>query len=315
MDNKKDKLISFIIPVFNEAASLKEFFSILSSAIIKYNIINYEVLFIDDGSVDSSWQEISLIKRSNKNVFSYKLRKNFGKSFALNIGFKKASGDYVFTMDSDLQDDPNEINKFLDKIQEGYDLVSGWKKERNDPITKTLPSIIFNFITRKITKIELHDFNCGFKLYKKNVVKNIEIYGELHRYIPVLAASKGYKVSEVEVKHIARKFGKSKFGSERFLRGFFDLITVISTTKYLLKPGHLFGRVGIFFGFIGSLILFYLLLIKISGALIGQRPLLFLGFLLITLSIQFLSLGIIAELVIKNSKSSEYDEDCIEEYL
>ena len=313
MDIKKNKLISFVVPVFNETESLKEFFTNLITAINKYEIINYEIIFVDDGSTDSSWSEISLIKKNNKNIFSYKLRKNFGKSFALNIGLKKALGDYIFTMDSDLQDDPNEINKFLDKINQGFDLISGWKKKRNDPFIKTFPSKIFNFITRKITKIEINDFNCGFKLYKKNVVKNIEIYGELHRYIPVLAASKGYKVSEIEVNHIARKFGESKFGSERYLRGFFDLITVVSTTKYLLKPGHLFGGIGFVFGSIGSLILLYLFFVKISGELIGNRPLLFLGFLLITLSVQFLSLGIIAEFFIKNSQKSDTNEDCIVE--
>ena len=201
---------------------------------------------------------------------------NQGKSAALNLGFELANGSSVITMDADLQDDPREIKNFLNKLHNGFDLVSGWKFKRNDPLSKTLPSKIFNFITSKVTGIKLHDFNCGFKAYKHDLVKDLKIYGEMHRFIPCLAHSLGYKVSEIKINHKARKFGTSKFGVERYFRGFFDLLTVLFLNNYKYRPLHLFGSIGILFILIGFVIEMYLIYKWILGFQIGNRPLFFL---------------------------------------
>ncbi|MBL7086673.1 MAG: glycosyltransferase family 2 protein, partial [Candidatus Cloacimonetes bacterium] len=220
--------LSFVIPVYNEEKTLKELHQKMLENIGNKN---YEIIFIDDGSNDNSYNILQRIVREDENVKIIKFRRNFGKSAALQIGFDKAKGDIVFTLDADLQDDPDEIPRFIKKINEGYDLVAGWKKHRKDPITKKISSKIFNLITSIIFRLKLHDYNCGFKAYRNEVIKSIHIYGELHRYIPALAKAKGYKICEIPIKHHKRRFGRSKYGLERFTRGFLDLLTVTMITK------------------------------------------------------------------------------------
>ncbi|WP_307785944.1 glycosyltransferase family 2 protein [Okeania sp. KiyG1] len=269
---------------------------------------------MDDGSNDSSWIEINkLIKEHPQKIKGIRLRRNFGKSSALSAGFKKATGNIIFTLDADLQDDPAEVPKFLEKLESGYDLVSGWRKHRNDPFSKTLPSKLFNGVTSILTGVKLHDFNCGLKAYKKEVLDCIKVYGELHRYIPVLAHSLGFKISEVAVRHHRRKQGKSKYGLERYTRGFLDLLTVLATTHYLHKPGHLFGSLGLLFGALGMTSLGYLTILWFMEIRpIGTRPLFLFGILCIILSVQLISLGILAELITKNIDDDYVDKQICE---
>lgn len=298
--------IDIIVPAYNEEESLNELFQRIKATISKIPGADFKVIFINDGSTDRTWQVMQdLAKENQENVQAISMRRNIGKAVALNVGFEVSTAEYVFTMDADLQDDPNEIPHFISKMNEGYDLVSGWKKTRHDPLGKTLPSKVFNLIVSKMTKIKLHDFNCGFKLYKSEVVKSLRLYGELHRFTPVLADAYGFKVAELEVLHHARKFGKSKYGFERFVRGLLDLISVVSTTRYLDRPGHLFGGFGILSGLVGGAGLSYLFVLKfIFGELIGHRPLLTISVMLVILSVQLVSLGILAELIVKNSSSN-----------
>jgi len=301
--------LSFVIPVLNEEHTLEKLFFGIKEAVKKTKYKDFEVIFIDDGSTDSSWLVIETLKDNyTNNIVAIKFRKNFGKSLALYAGFLKAQGDLVFTMDADLQDNPAEIPNFINKLDEGYDVVAGWKKIRHDPLSKILPSKIFNKVTSMFSGIHLHDFNCGFKLYKKEVIKNIEIYGELHRFIPVLANYYGFKISEIAVKHNERQHGVSKYGYERYIRGFLDLLTVTITTKYLQKPNHLFGGLGILFGLIGFLSLSYLIILWFYGYSIGHRPLLLFGILSAMLSVQMISLGLISELINKNSKNNRIEK-------
>jgi glycosyltransferase involved in cell wall biosynthesis len=299
--------LSFVIPVKDEAETLATLYQGISDSIIKMDSNSrFEVIFIDDGSTDNSWAEMSRLAEQHLGIIkAIKLRRNFGKAFALSSGFQECQGDIVFTMDADLQDDPTEIPKFLDKMSEGYDVVSGWKSNRQDPLSKTLPSKLFNKMTAKLTGISLHDFNCGFKAYKKEVLDGIKIYGELHRYIPVLAHELGFISTEVSVKHNKREFGVSKYGWERYARGLIDLLTVLATTRYLKKPGHLFGGLGVFAGLIGAVILSYLgVLWFFDDNPIGTRPLFFVGILMTILSIQMISIGILAELITRHSDSA-----------
>ena len=302
--------LSFVIPVMDEEQTLDALYQGIKNTLHKVDsTIQFEVIFIDDGSTDKSWEAMSLlVKQNSGTVKAIKLRRNFGKAHALSCGFKTCSGDVVFTMDADLQDDPGEIPKFLEKIEQGFDVVSGWKSNRQDPISKTLPSKLFNKITAKLTGIPLHDFNCGFKAYRKEVLDGIKIYGELHRYIPVLAQELGFTNTEVSVKHNKREFGVSKYGWERYTRGLVDLLTVLATTRYLTKPGHLFGGLGIGAGLSGSLILGYLGVLWFMGlGPIGTRPLFFIGILLVILSIQMISLGVLAELITRHNDSGPTD--------
>lgn len=302
------KSIDFVIPVYNEEESLNELFSNIDGAVLEHKIENYQIIFIDDGSTDKSWEVISELKAKNPNkIKAYKLRRNRGKAFALDLGFKVSEAEIVFTMDADLQDDPKEIGRFLELIDGGADLVSGWKQKRNDPIDKTLPSKVFNFILSTMTRIKLHDFNCGFKCYRKSVIKKIKLYGELHRFTPVLAYFYGFKIAEVSVEHHARKFGHSKYGFERFAKGLIDLLSVVVFTRFSDRPGHLLGGAGLVSGFLGSVILVYLTILKIFGESIGTRPLLLLGVLLVILSIQLISIGILSELVVRNSALKNED--------
>ena len=310
--NKKNN-ISVLIPVFNEQDSIQKLYCELKKNL--NNSFNYEIIFINDGSTDNSKDEILNIIQKSNNVKQISFYKNKGKSEALNIGFQKAIGDVIVTLDADLQDDPSEINNLLDKINSGYDMVSGWKFNRKDPIAKTFPSKIFNFVLRIISGIKLHDFNCGLKAYRKNVVKSIHIYGGLHRFIPIIVKQNGFNISEVKVNHRERQFGHSKYGSARLFHGFFDLITLLFFKKYLTRPLHIFGFFGLISLFIGFLINLYLTINWFSGHWITpfKNPMFFLGILLIIIGIQFFSIGLIGELIVRfyktNNKVHDYTTD------
>jgi glycosyltransferase involved in cell wall biosynthesis len=294
--------IGIVVPVMDEEETLEELYLACAASVSNLDL-EFEIVFVDDGSVDNSWAVMCELQSAHPDsVKAIRLRRNFGKALALSVGFKAVSGDVVFTMDADLQDDPKEIGKFLAKIQEGYDCVSGWKVNRQDPSSKTIPSRLFNRVTAAISGIQLHDFNCGFKAYRSEVVETVDVYGELHRYIPILAHDYGYRIGEVEVEHHPRLHGVSKYGWERYTRGLVDLITVMATTRYSKKPGHLYGGLGLLSGVIGTVILGYL------GGLwffdmgpIGNRPLFFAGILLIILAFQLMSLGVLAEIMIRAS--------------
>jgi glycosyltransferase involved in cell wall biosynthesis len=301
MENKTD--LSIIIPLYNEQDSLRE----LSDRIyhtLKDSDLKYEVFFIDDGSSDDSLIILKEIYKKYSGIKILSFRRNYGKSAALSEGFKLASGDIIITMDADLQDDPAEIPNLVQRINEGYDLISGWKKKRHDPLGKTIPSKLFNFTTAKLTGIKIHDFNCGLKAYRREVIKEIPIYGSLHRYLPVLAHWKGFNVSELIVQHHPRIHGVTKYGWRRFFDGFFDLFTVLFLTRYRQKPMHLFGFLGLVFLFLGSLISLYLTILWIQGHGIGNRPLFFLGILLIIVGMQSFSIGLIGEMI-TNLKDEE----------
>lgn len=288
--------ISIVIPLLNEEDSIKE----LTDRVVKqldYLNKKFEIIFIDDGSNDGSFDKLLELKKQMDSIRIIRFRKNFGKSAALAEGFQRAKGKYVITMDADLQDDPVEIPNLVAKLDNGYDLVSGWKQKRHDPITKTAPSKLFNFTTRLLTGIKIHDFNCGLKAYRYEVIKAIPVYGELHRYLPVLAHWQGFRVGEIIVEHHARKFGKTKYGFRRFFGGFFDLLTVLFITRYRQKPMHLFGFFGLVSLFTGLVISTYLSILWFQGHGIGQRPLLFLGVLLIIVGVQSFSLGLIGDML------------------
>lgn len=294
------KKVSIVVPLLNEEESLKPlYFEIKKS--LKTISCDYEILFVDDGSTDKSLNVLKEINKEDNKVKYISFRKNYGKSAALQIGFKNATGDAIITMDADLQDDPAEIPNLLKKLQEGYDLVSGWKKKRYDPFIKKYSSKFFNYITGLFSGIKIHDFNCGLKAYRSDVVKSINVYGELHRYIPVLANWNGYRVSEIVVKHQARRYGKTKFGISRFFKGFVDLITVVFTTRYIRRPMHLFGFLGFLSFLAGILVNGYLTYEKlVLDRWISNRPLLFLGILLIIVGIQFFSVGLLGEIMVHN---------------
>ncbi len=293
--------ISYVIPLLNEADSIRT----LYKEIINNNpAADYEIIFIDDGSRDDSYVILKEVAAQDKRVRLVRFRRNFGKAAALQTGFNLAQGELIFTLDADLQDDPVEIPRFISKLKEGYDLVSGWKQKRNDPLYKTIPSKFFNLVAAKSFKLQLRDFNCGFKLYKKEVVKEINLYGEMHRYIPALANAMGFRVGELSVNHRPRMHGKSKYGMERYLRGFFDLLTVKMVTQYAKSPLYLFGRIGIVSIALGMILTAYLTILKLLyGHPLTNRPLLFLGILMILAGLQFFSMGLICELIINRSHS------------
>jgi len=295
--------ISVVIPLLNEADSLRELYERIDGALGPLGR-KWEVIFINDGSTDSSMDVLRALHEQYENVTVLVFRRNLGKSAALSVGFKEAAGDVVFTMDADLQDDPAELPVMLEVIESGYDLVSGWKKDRKDPLSKRLPSKLYNAVTSKLSGVGIHDMNCGLKAYRGQVIKTIKVYGELHRYTPVLAQWAGFTVTEVPVKHHARQYGRSKFGAERFLRGFFDLLTVLFLQRYVTRPLHLFGMLGglLFSG--GFLAGLYLTVLKFMGQAIGRRPLLTLAILLMVVGVQLISLGLIGEMVV-NLKGSD----------
>lgn len=294
--------LSIVIPLFNESESLVELHRQISAALANFQG-SYEIIFIDDGSHDGSDKIIAGLSRQDNHIRSIHFRRNHGKSAALSEGFGQASGEIVITMDADLQDDPAEIPRLIGKINSGFDLVSGWKKERHDPLTKTIPSRLFNFVTRKLTGIRIHDFNCGLKAYRSEVIHTISVYGELHRYLPVLAHWQGFLVDEIIVRHHPRKFGKTKFGLRRFLHGFFDLFTILFLTRYNKKPLHLFGLLGMISFSFGFIVLLSLSINWFRGISINNRPLFFLGILMLIVGVQFFSLGLIGEMLTHNRES------------
>jgi glycosyltransferase involved in cell wall biosynthesis len=306
--NMKPKLISFVIPARDEERTVETLYRKISEVLKKINI-NFEVIFIDDGSKDKTFEILHRISVKDNHLKVIQLRGGFGKSIALQTGFNVAKGDVVFTMDADLQDDPTDIPKFLNKL-----LVSGWKKVRYDPITKTLPSKLGNNLVRFLTHLPIHDSNCGFKAYRKEVLRDINLYGELYKYIPIFAQSNNFTVGEVIISHHARKFGKSKFGMERNIKGILDLITVVFLTGYVKRPGHFFGTVGFSFFSLGFAIGLYIAYLRITtGGIEFHVPLLFLGVLLMVVGIQFFSTGLISELITSynqdKSKTKSYIRD------
>lgn len=301
-EGRKD--VSIVIPLLNEEQSLQELYEKLKNVLTRLG--RFEIIFVDDGSTDGSNRVLHELRRKDRRIKIIRFRRNFGKSAALSVGFNHAEGDMVITMDADLQDDPEEIPNLVNEIKKGYDLVSGWKKKRRDPISKTIPSRFFNFVTSLLTGIRLHDFNCGLKVYRNEVVKEVKIYGELHRYIPALAHWLGYRVGEIVVQHQPRKYGKSKYGVVRFWRGFLDLLTVLFTTRYLKRPLHLFGFWGSMFFMAGFFIDLYLIYLKFAeGMALSNRPLFLGGILLIIVGIQFISIGLLGELITKTYHSTE----------
>jgi len=294
--------VSILVPLYNEEESLSTLASEIKNAFSNISS-DYEILFVDDGSDDDSLKVIRNLARSDNKIHYISFRKNYGKSAALNIGFKNVTGDAVITMDADLQDDPAEIPSLLKKLEEGFDLVSGWKKTRHDPFIKKYSSRFFNYITKVMSGIKIHDFNCGLKAYRKVVVENVTVHGELHRYIPVLADWKGFKISEIPVKHHPRRYGKTKFGISRFFKGFIDLITVIFTTRYIQRPLHFFGLLGAITFLAGFVIDGYLSVYWLLGKInLSNRPILYLGTLLIIVGVQFFSLGLIGEMLVHNTR-------------
>ncbi|WP_370647590.1 glycosyltransferase family 2 protein [Rhodohalobacter sp. 614A] len=287
--------VSVVVPLYNEDQSISELASRVADALADYT---YEIIFIDDGSTDSSWKVITKLNQQYSCVKGIKFRRNYGKSDALQTGFEEAKGNFVITLDADLQDDPNEIPALIEMLKEGYDLVSGWKKVRHDPITKTVPSRFFNAVTRFTTGIKLHDFNCGLKAYRKEVTDSIYLYGEMHRYVPLLAKWKGFNnIGEKVVKHHPRKYGSTKFGISRFLHGFLDLVTLLFVNRYMRQPMHFFGSMGVLFLILGVGVSGWLSYLKIFyNEPLSNRPLLFLGVLLILLGVQFFSIGFLGEI-------------------
>ncbi|MEO9966431.1 MAG: glycosyltransferase family 2 protein [Reichenbachiella sp.] len=307
--------ISVVIPLLNEEQSLPELHDWIDRVMTQKGF-RYEVLFVDDGSTDKSWSIISELAEKNNSVKGIKFNRNYGKSAALNIGFNHAIGQVVITMDADLQDSPDEIPGLYDQIaKDGYDLVSGWKKKRFDPIMKTIPSKFFNFVARKFSGIKLHDFNCGLKAYKQEVVKSINVYGEMHRYIPFLAKGQGYtKIGERVVQHQARKYGETKFGLERFIFGFLDLLSISFVSKFKKRPMHFFGSFGTLSFLLGTLITFWVIGRKIYEVQMGlpardvvDQPLFFLALVAVIIGVQLFLAGFIGEMMTQfSTRKNDY---------
>lgn len=296
--------LSIILPLYNEEESLPEMISWIDRTLDSEGL-NYEIIMIDDGSTDASWSIVNKLKTEYSRIKAIRFGRNCGKSAALHIGFGKAQGQVVITMDSDLQDSPEEIPGLMKMINEdGYHLVSGWKKKRHDPITKTIPTKLYNWATRTLSGINLNDMNCGLKAYRNDVIKSVEVYGEMHRYIPVLAKAQGFsKIGEKVIIHQARKYGQSKFGMNRFTRGFLDLLSVTFITRFGKRPMHFFGGMGMLFTIIGTGFLTWLtvkkLVYKVDG--IAERPLFYLGMLLVIVGIQLFIAGFLAEMISRNN--------------
>ncbi len=298
--------LSVVIPVYNEEHTLEPLAEQLSEVLDSLGR-SFELIFVNDGSTDHSASILEGMRSDDpEHIRVVHFRRNFGKSAALMSGFRRANGEIIFTMDADLQDEPAEIPRFVEKLSEGYDLVSGWKVHRQDPWSKRIPSKIFNGITAWLTGVHIHDVNCGFKGYRREVVEHLDLYGRLYRFIPVLASAQGFRVTEIPVRHHPRKAGQSKFGSVRLLEGFFDLLTVILLTKYLQRPLHLLGLPGVIFGLAGIAICGYLSVLWFNGMRpIGNRPLLLLGVLCVVLGVQFLSIGLLGEMLASHMRQHE----------
>lgn len=308
--------ISVIVPLYNEEESLPELMEWIDRVMQEHGYC-YEVIMVDDGSSDRSWQVIRELASNYPHLRGIKFRRNYGKSAALNEGFRHARGRVVITMDADLQDSPDEIPELYRMItEEGYDLVSGWKKKRHDPLSKTIPSRFFNKVTQMMSGIKLHDFNCGLKAYRSEVVKAIEVYGEMHRYIPVISKKAGFgKIGEKVVEHRARKYGSTKFGIERFLNGFLDLLSISFISRFGKRPMHFFGAMGTLTFFVGFVILLYLVILKYLQNKTGmtERPVFYLGLLTVIIGTQLFLTGFVAELVSRSA--ADKDRYLIEERI
>jgi dolichol-phosphate mannosyltransferase len=298
-------VISIVIPLHNEERSIALLYDELQAALEPLGQ-EWEAVFVDDGSVDGSFAALTRLHDANENVRVVRLRRNFGKAAALAAGFSQAHGEIVVTIDADLQDDPAEIPRLLVKLDEGFDLVSGWKTRRRDPLRRRVLSRIFNWVTGRMSGLRLHDMNCGLKAYRAEVVRGMPLYGELHRFIPVLAQYRGFRVAELPVNHRPREHGRSRYGVERYIRGFLDLLTVSFIGRYRHRPLHLFGGLGLILGLLGAAILVYLTVVKALGHAIGERPLLTLGVLLVVVGLQFFSLGLISEML-----TSQHEETAV----
>lgn len=312
-DSKKD--ISVVVPLFNEEESLPELCRWIRK-VMQENHFRYEILLIDDGSRDHSWEVVTELAKSDPYIEGIRFNRNYGKSAALNTGFHHAQGEVVITMDADLQDSPDEIPELYRLIkEEGYNLVSGWKKERHDPISKTIPSLFFNYVTRKISDIHLHDFNCGLKAYNTQVVKNIEVYGEMHRYIPMIAKQHGFdRIGEKVVQHRPRKYGSTKFGLERFIFGFLDLLSITFVSKFKKRPMHFFGTIGTLSFLFGLLVAVGIIVDKLYNLYfdlkvreVTDQPLFFLALVAVIVGVQLFMAGFVAEMITMNSqKKNDY---------
>lgn len=297
-------IISIVIPLLNEEESLSEFYSQLSAAVGSLEK-SIEFLFVDDGSTDNSMALLEKLHQEDPRVRVIQFRRNYGKSAALALGFKKARGKIIVTIDADLQDDPREIPNLIRKLEEGYDLVSGWKKVRKDPFMKRNTSKFFNKVTRLVTGLTIHDINCGLKAYRREVTDMVNVYGQLHRFLPVLAQWQGFKIDEIAVNHLPRKYGKTKFGLSRFTAGFFDLLTVLFITRFTKQPLHFFGLIGVSTFIIGGGISAYLAIERLFfNKYLTGRPLLFLGILAIIVGVQFVSIGLLGEMITESRKNN-----------
>jgi glycosyltransferase involved in cell wall biosynthesis len=297
--------LSVVVPAYNEAESLPELHRELVATLGSLGH-PWEIVYVDDGSRDGSDTLLTQLAQGDPRVRGAVLRRNFGKSAALATGFRLARGEWVATLDADLQDDPAELPRLIDALAQGHDLVSGWKQNRKDPLTKTLPSLLFNAVTSMVAGIKLHDFNCGFKLYRREVTDAIEVYGEFHRFIPALAHWRGFRVGEVPVRHRARRFGRSKFGAARFVNGFLDLLAAAFISTSALKPLHVFGRIGLLFLLLGVGIGTWFVIQWAGGEPMRVRPLMLLGVGLVLLGIQFVLMGLLGEMIAHQGARAEY---------
>ncbi|MFK8114364.1 MAG: glycosyltransferase family 2 protein [Rubripirellula sp.] len=310
-DASASRLVSFVIPAMDEEESLQELHTRIFQ-VCESEQLNYQIIFIDDGSGDATWRVIGELSQVHSSTEGIRFRRNFGKSDALAAGFAAARGEIVITMDADLQDDPNEIPRFLEMLDQGFDVVSGWKRVRHDPWHKVLPSRVFNWLVSSLTKVKLHDHNCGFKAYRREIFEEVQLYGERHRFVPVLAAARGWKVGEIEVEHHARKFGRSKYGLSRLVKGFLDLLTIYLLTGFSSRPLHLIGTAGIICFASGGLGLVYLSAMRVISHLseqmpdvhLHQRALFYYCILALIVGAQFLLAGLLAELIVSRTSES-----------
>jgi glycosyltransferase involved in cell wall biosynthesis len=308
--------LSVVVPARDEEESLPVLVQRIVEVCAASGLALADIVLVDDGSRDGTWDVMSRLAAGNAAIQAIRLRRNFGKATALMVGIAASTGDTIVTMDADLQDDPGEIPRFMETLDAGYDLVSGWKKERLDPLSKTLPSRLFNSVTARISGVQLNDFNCGFKAYRREIFDAVELYGELHRYVPVLAHALGYRIAEIPVRHHARRFGKSKYGVARFLRGFLDLLTVVMLTRFAYRPGHLFGGLGAIFLVGGGAVLAYLTGLKLfTGAHIGGRPLLLFGVMVVIIGLQLVLFGLLAELIISRTQRPVETRKLVRQHL
>jgi glycosyltransferase involved in cell wall biosynthesis len=307
-------VISVVIPVRDEEQSVGPLLGELADALEPLEQ-PWEAVFVDDGSTDSTYAALMRLHAAHDNVRIVRLRRNFGKAAALQAGFAQSAGDVVVTIDGDGQDDPAEIPRLLAKLDEGFDLVSGWKTRRRDPLTRRVLSKIFNGVTSRLSGLRLHDMNCGLKAYRAEVVRGLRLYGELHRFVPVLAHYRGFRVAELPVNHRPREHGRSRYGMERYVRGFLDLLTVTFMGRYRHRPLHLFGGLGLALTLVGAVVLVYLTVLKIAGEAIGHRPLLTLGVLLVVVGMQFLSLGLLSELITSHHEERESEREHVDAHV